>query len=105
MRVETKLPTENMVIAGFEAVGLFQGTDAYEEMSGCQGAAESARICWAAMVSYLPEGETPRQDSPPSEGAIRGMWAEASFAKYGEDAALEFARILLSRYGQARSQS
>jgi hypothetical protein len=98
----TSLPTEGMVIAGFEAVSLFHDTDAYKEMSGCQGAAESARVCWAAMVGEMPNGETPRQDFLPSEAAIRGIWAEASFAKYGEDAALEFARLLLARYGRAQ---
>lgn len=96
------LPTQNMVIVGFEAVSLFHDTDAYKDMSGCQGAAESARICWAAMVAEMPVGATPRQDLPPSEAAIRGLWAEASFAKCGAEAALWFAQDLLARYGVAQ---
>lgn len=97
----TALPNENMVIAGFEAVSLFQQTDAYENMTGCQGAAESARICWAAMVAYMPEGEAPRQDFLPSDAVIQGIWAEESFARYGAEAASGFARTLLARYGKS----
>lgn len=40
-----QLPTESMIVAGFEAVSMFHDTDAYKQMTGCQGAAESARNC------------------------------------------------------------
>ena len=50
----TNLPTEHMVIAGFEAVSAFQRTEAYQLMSGCHASAESARVCWAAMIGELP---------------------------------------------------
>lgn len=47
------VPTSSMVVDGFEAVSEFQNSDEYEEMSGCQGAAESARICWKTMLNAI----------------------------------------------------
>ncbi len=54
-------PTEDMVIAGFEAElrEEFRNPDAwetYEGMSGCEQAALRAKWCWAAMVAAVPKG-------------------------------------------------
>ncbi|CAM6571799.1 hypothetical protein LEADMM271B_14620 [Leclercia adecarboxylata] len=53
-------PTEDMVIAGFEAElrEEFRDPDAweaYEAMSGCEQAAQCAKWCWAAMVKAAPD--------------------------------------------------
>ena len=96
-----QLPTESMIVAGFEAVSMFHDTDAYKQMTGCQGAAESARICWAAMVAAMPAGETPRQDVAASDAAILSTRAEAAWARYGDEADIAFGRNLLSRFGLA----
>jgi len=96
-----QLPTESMIVAGFEAVSMFHDTDAYKQMTGCQGAAESARVCWAAMIAEMPAGETPRQDVAPSDAAILSTRAEAAWARYGDEADIEFGRNLLSRFGLA----
>jgi hypothetical protein len=53
-------PTEDMVIAGFEAElrEEFRDPDAwetYEGMSGCEQAALRAKWCWAAMVKAAPK--------------------------------------------------
>lgn len=97
------LPTEHMVVAGFEAVSAFQDGPIYAEMSGCRGAAESARICWAAMVEAMPPGEVPRQDVPPTDAALLALWSESHFVYPDRDKSgfLEFARAVLSRYGAA----
>lgn len=55
-----KVPTEDMVIAGFESEpdedfsepGVWE---AYEDMSGCEQAAYRARLCWAAMLAAVPQ--------------------------------------------------
>jgi hypothetical protein len=47
-------PTVSMVVDGFEAVFKFHQTDEYHEMAGCKGAAESAKICYAAMIAAAP---------------------------------------------------
>lgn len=97
-----KLPTETMVVRGFEAVSMLQDTDAYKAMSGCQGAAESARVCWAAMVAAMPEGETPRQDQAPSDAEILAVYRECSwlYAMCTDVDHIKFAREVLARYGE-----
>jgi hypothetical protein len=47
-------PTMDMVVDGFEAVSDFHDTDEYEEMSGCEGSAQSARVCYRAMLAAVP---------------------------------------------------
>lgn len=52
-------PTEDMVIAGFEAElrEEFRDPEAwetFEAMSGCEQAAHRAKWCWAAMVKAAP---------------------------------------------------
>jgi hypothetical protein len=47
-------PTMDMVVEGFEAVSDFHDTDEYEEMSGCEGSAQSARVCYRAMLAAAP---------------------------------------------------
>jgi len=83
---------------------MFQETDAYKELSGCQGAAESARICWAAMVAELPEDMAPRQDVMPTDAQILGARYEAGWAHYGDELDILCGRILLARYGHAAPQ-
>ena len=97
-----KLPTENMVVCGFEAVSMFQETDAYKAMSGCQRAAESAKVCWAAMVAALPEGETPRQDLAPSDAEILAVYKDCFWMTdmYEDIGRIKFAREVLARYGK-----
>jgi len=53
-------PTEDMVIAGFEAELREEFRDpeaweAFEAMSGCEQAATRARWCWAAMIKAAPQ--------------------------------------------------
>lgn len=55
-------PTEDMVIAGFEAELREEFRDpeaweAFEAMSGCEQAATRAKWCWAAMISAAPQQE------------------------------------------------
>lgn len=55
-------PTENMIIAGFEAElrEEFRDPEAWERfeaMSGCQQAAHRAKLCWAAMIKAAPQQE------------------------------------------------
>lgn len=55
-------PTEDMVIAGFEAElrEEFRDPEAWEEfeaMSGCEQAATRAKWCWAAMIAAAPQQE------------------------------------------------
>lgn len=55
-------PTENMIIAGFEAElrEEFRDPEAwktFEAMSGCEQAAHRAKLCWAAMVAAAPQQE------------------------------------------------
>jgi len=55
-------PTEDMVIAGFEAElrEEFRDPDAweaFEAMSGCEQAAHRAKWCWAAMITAAPQKE------------------------------------------------
>lgn len=55
-------PTEDMVIAGFEAElrEEFRDPDAweaFEAMSGCEQAALRAKWCWAAMIAAAPQQE------------------------------------------------
>lgn len=56
-------PTENMVIAGFEAELREEFRDpeaweAFEAMSGCEQAAHRAKLCWAAMIAAAARKET-----------------------------------------------
>ncbi|TKU92263.1 DUF551 domain-containing protein [Citrobacter sp. wls617] len=56
------VPTENMIINGFESEPdeLFSKSeewDAYQEMSGCEQAAHRAKLCWAAMIKAAPKQE------------------------------------------------
>lgn len=53
-------PTEDMVIAGFEAELREEFRDpeaweAFEAMSGCEQAALRAKWCWAAMINAAPK--------------------------------------------------
>ncbi|WP_313390114.1 hypothetical protein [Leclercia sp.] len=55
-------PTENMIIAGFEAElrEEFRDPEAwktFEAMSGCEQAAHRAKLCWAAMIAAAPQQE------------------------------------------------
>lgn len=56
-----KVPTEDMVINGFESdpeagpCDDFDAQEAYEAMSGCQQAAHRAKLCWAAMIAAAPK--------------------------------------------------
>ncbi len=55
-------PTEDMVIAGFEAELREEfrdpdAWDAFEAMSGCEQAAHRAKWCWAAMIAAAPQKE------------------------------------------------
>ncbi|WP_336997867.1 hypothetical protein [Leclercia sp. M50] len=55
-------PTEDMIIAGFEAELREEFRDpeaweAFEAMSGCEQAALRAKWCWAAMVAAAPGQE------------------------------------------------
>lgn len=55
-------PTEDMVIAGFEAELRKKFRDpeaweAFEAMSGCEQAAHRAKLCWAAMIAAAPQQE------------------------------------------------
>lgn len=55
-------PTENMIIAGFEAElrEEFRDPEAwktFEDMSGCEQAAHRAKLCWAAMIAAAPQQE------------------------------------------------
>lgn len=45
------VPTVDMVIDGFEAVSEFRSSEECAEMSGCQAAAEAARICYLVMLA------------------------------------------------------
>ncbi len=59
------IPTEDMIINGFEAElrEEFRDPDAweaYEAMSGCEQAALRAKWCWAAMVKAAPQQEDPK---------------------------------------------
>lgn len=54
-----KIPTEDMVINGFESEPDESFSDPevwaeYEAMSGCQQAAHRAKLCWAAMLAAAP---------------------------------------------------
>ncbi|WP_228717065.1 hypothetical protein [Klebsiella aerogenes] len=54
-----KVPTEDMIVAGFESEPdeTFSEPEVWEEyqnMSGCQQAAHRARLCWAAMLAVIP---------------------------------------------------
>lgn len=53
-------PTEDMIIHGFEAELREEFRDAeaweaFEEMSGCEQAAQRARWCWFAMIAAAPK--------------------------------------------------
>lgn len=55
-------PTEDMVIAGFEAelreeFRNPESWEAFEAMSGCEQAAHRAKWCWAAMIAAVPQQE------------------------------------------------
>ncbi len=55
-------PTEDMIIAGFEAELREEFRDpeaweAFEAMSGCEQAALRAKWCWAAMITAAPQKE------------------------------------------------
>ncbi|MGS3503251.1 hypothetical protein [Citrobacter koseri] len=55
------VPTEDMIINGFESVPDPHFSDEkeweeYEALSGCRKAARRAELCWAAMISAVPKG-------------------------------------------------
>jgi hypothetical protein len=57
-----KVPTEEMVINGFESAPdqFFSDKEewnAYQGMSGCQQAAHRAKLCWTAMLAAAPKPE------------------------------------------------
>jgi hypothetical protein len=54
------VPTEHMVVEGFESEPdeFFSDAEvweAYDAMSGCQQAAHRAKLCWAAMIAAVPK--------------------------------------------------
>lgn len=56
------IPTEDMIINGFEAElrESFRDPEAletYEKMSGCELAAHRTKLCWAAMIAAAPQQE------------------------------------------------
>lgn len=58
-------PTENMIIAGFEAElrEEFREPEVWktvQAMSGCEQAARRAKLCWAAMIAAAPQQEDPQ---------------------------------------------
>ncbi len=58
-------PTENMIIAGFEAElrEEFRDPEAWktvQAMSGCEQAAHRVKLCWAAMIAAAPQQEDPQ---------------------------------------------
>lgn len=106
MTTKEELPTEAMIVVGMEAMSFLRGTDEYKRMTGCQQGAESARVCWAAMVAEMRSDE-PRQDKIPSDSEILTAWAESHWVTCDEDPAgvVKFASLLFQRYGQAVLQS
>lgn len=67
------VPTEDMVINGFESVPDPHFSDEkewkeYEAMSGCRQAARRAELCWAAMIKAAPDEA--RQPLLPGESAV-----------------------------------
>ncbi|EOV6167502.1 hypothetical protein ACN93P_002383 [Citrobacter freundii] len=56
------VPTEDMIINGFESVpdphfSDKKEWDEYEALSGCRQAARRAELCWAAMIKAAPKQE------------------------------------------------
>lgn len=56
------VPTEDMIINGFESVPDPHFSDEkeweeYEALSGCRQAARRAELCWAAMIKAAPKQE------------------------------------------------
>ena len=56
------VPTEDMIINGFESVPNPHFSDEkeweeYEALSGCRQAARRAELCWAAMIKAAPKQE------------------------------------------------
>ncbi|HGL3959527.1 TPA: hypothetical protein ACTYIV_004093 [Citrobacter koseri] len=56
------VPTEDMIINGFESVPDPHFSDEkeweeYEALSGCRQAARRAELCWAAMIKAVPKQE------------------------------------------------
>ncbi|MEB1122407.1 hypothetical protein VC870_16550 [Citrobacter freundii] len=56
------VPTEDMIINGFESVPDPHFSDEkeweeYEALSGCRKAARRAELCWAAMIKAAPKQE------------------------------------------------
>ncbi|EPM2833180.1 hypothetical protein ACTLLX_000225 [Citrobacter freundii] len=56
------VPTEDMIINGFESVPDPHFSDEkewkeYEALSGCRKAAHRAKLCWAAMIKAAPKQE------------------------------------------------
>lgn len=83
-------PSEKMVIAGFESVSEFRDTDEYAEMSGCKGAAESAKVCYAAMLAASineAQAETDHLLSSPANAAHLARSIEQ--ARNGQEQARE----------------
>lgn len=57
-----KIPTEEMIVDGFESEPTedfsdLEEWDTYQEMSGCQQAAHRAKLCWNAMLAAAPKPE------------------------------------------------
>lgn len=57
------VPTEDMVINGFESEPDPHFSDEkewaeYKALSGCRKAARRAELCWAAMIKAVPKQET-----------------------------------------------
>ena len=56
------VPTEDMIINGFESVPDPHFSDEkeweeYEALSGCRQAARRAELCWSAMIKAAPKQE------------------------------------------------
>ncbi|WP_061799485.1 hypothetical protein [Serratia ficaria] len=57
-----KIPTEEMIVDGFESEPNEDFSDleewnSYKEMSGCQQAAHRAKLCWDAMLAAAHKPE------------------------------------------------
>lgn len=70
------VPTDDMVIDGFEAVYEFKHTDEFSEMSGCRGASESAKVCYAAMLAACPAEPLPPMDEGADIWLISRVWQQ-----------------------------
>lgn len=77
-------PTVSMWVDGFEAVSAFQDTDEYRDMAGCKRAAESAKICYAAMLAACPVLSATAYDEAQPVGEVYNKYGDPeAFAEKG----------------------